>query len=758
MTDTATLPSDAPTEESSTASPAAPAAAGGGIIEHEARLVADAIAAALASLGFAPRGIDLRPVPFSGTWGLASSVCYGLANEVVTEELRAAGRLDGLSKKEAKRLVAESVREKTQGLAEQIVQEIERSAKGSFARVEAVNGYVNVYINANAVAARLIGEVLRRGQEYGHGAPRRELVMVEHSQPNTHKEFHIGHLRNSCLGVAVSNILRAAGYQVRDANYIGDIGLHVIKCLWCYEQFHQGEEPAEAAARGRWLSEIYVEANARLNFRKDALALLDLLAREDHAYVAAIDRLLKYLWRKNTEGEDIAYLLGRVTHAQAIKEELLREEDLIPKFWPIVGDHLRDEAADPKPYTPIEGEPEPTTTPDERLAQWETLNARMDAWWPRVPAWQEEVKETFQRWERKDPAFVALWQETRGWSMADFQRIFDELGATFDVWFFESEAEEAGREIAKDLLEQGIAEISDGLPVVKIDEKLGIETPTYRTLPILRSDGTTLYSTKDLALTRRKFEEFGVDRALWVVDVRQSLYFQQIVKILELAGFPQAAKTHHLAYEFVSLPEGIISSRKGNAPTYDDVRDAVMRRVREIIDEKNAEMPDATKALVARDVAIGSLKYTMLARDNNKVVVFDLDEALSFEGHAAPYIQYSHARACRILEHAGLTDADLRDGVARLDFGSPQPEELGLLQEIAALPEEVQRAAADERPLLIANYVYELAKRFNDFYHACPVLPAAEPTRTARLALVAATRQTLANGLGLLGIAAPETM
>jgi arginyl-tRNA synthetase len=375
-----------------------------------------------------------------------------------------------------------------------------------------------------------------------------------------------------------------------------------------------------------------------------------------------------------------------------------------------------------------------------------------------VPAWREEVRETFQRWERQEPEFVRLWEETRAWSMADFQRIFDELGAHFDVWLFESEVEEEGKAIVRDLLEAGIAEISDGLPVVKIDEKLGLEEPTYRTLPILRSDGTSLYATKDLALTRRKFEKYGVDRAIWVVDVRPSLYFQQIAKILELAGFEQAKDAQHVAYEMVVLPEGVISSRKGNVPVYEDIRDAVVARAQEIIEEKNPELSPERRAEVAWQVAIGSLKYAMLARDINKVVVFDLDEALSFDGHAAPYIQYAHARACRILEHANVTGDAVLASLEGLDFGELQPEELSLLQAIAALPDEVQRAAADYRPLLIASYVYELAKRFNDFYHACPVLQSAEPTRTARLALVAATRQTLANGLGLLGIAAPREM
>jgi arginyl-tRNA synthetase len=600
--------------------------------------------------------------------------------------------------------------------------------------------------------------VLERGPAYGQGVPIAETVMVEHSQPNTHKAFHVGHLRNSVLGVAISNILRAAGYDVKDANYIGDIGMHVVRCLWCYERFHRGEEPTSPEARGRWLGEVYAESNARLDFRKDALDFLQLLAREDQQFVDTIDRMLKYLWRKDADGEDIAYLLGRIIHAQPIKDEQLRQDDVIPQFWPIVGDQLRTEVETPKPFVPVEGEPEPTMTPEERLARWQSLAEHMDEWWAASPGWRDEVRETFARWEAQEPEFITLWKTTREWSMADFRRIFAELGATFDVWFFESDVEDEGKRMVDDLLERGIAEISEGLPVVKIDEKLGLTEPTYRTMPVLRSDGTSLYSTKDLALTKRKFEEYGVDRAIWVVDVRQSLYFQQIFKILELWGFEQARQAFHLGYEMVILPEGVISSRKGNVPVYDDVRDAVLARARETIEEKNPDLSPERKDQVAWEVALGSLKYAMLARDNNKVVLFDLEEALSFDGHSAPYIQYAHARACRILEHAGETEKSLLSRLKGLDFGTLQPEELGLLQGIASLPEEIQRAAAEFRPLLIASYVYDLAKRFNDFYHACPVLTSPEPTRTARLALTAATQRTLANGLALLGIAAPAEM
>jgi len=736
---------------------------GAGIIEREEHHTEAAIGAALADLGFTARPLHLRAIPFSGTWGSATSVCFELANEIVMRELEASGELAGLSKKESKRRAAAVIPGKAQELAEQIATRVTTAPTNGFAQVEAVNGYVNVYFDANAVAARLIGEVLERGDAYGAGAARPERVMVEHSQLNTHKAAHIGHLRNICLGVALTNIVTAAGYQTMPATYIGDIGMHVVKCLWCYERFHQGAEPADPLARGQWLGDIYAEADARLNFRKDAIALLLLLSKEDPIFVAAIDRLLKYLWRGSPdksaeEGEDIAYLLGRVTHAQEIQEDLLRREQVISEFWPIVGEQLREQIAEAKPYIPIDGEPEPTTTPEERLAIWETLALHMDEWWPHVPSWRQEVRATFQRWERKDPAFVQLWEETRAWSLDGLRRVFAELGAHFDVWFFESEVEDEGRGIVQELLARGIAEISEGLPVVKIDAKLGLTQPTYRTLPILRSDGTTLYSTKDLALTKRKFEDHGVDRALWVVDVRQSLYFQQIAKILELWGFEQARQAHHIDYEFVTLPEGAISSRKGNAPLFEDVLAAVLERARHIIEEKNPDLTPEAKERVAREVGIGSLKYAMLARDNNKVVVFDLEEALSFDGHAAPYIQYAHARASRILEHAGETEATIRGKLDGLDFGTLAPEELGLLQQIASLPEEVQRSAAEERPLLIASYVFELAKRFNDFYHACPVLQSGEPTRTARLALVAAARRALANGLALIGIAAPHEM
>lgn len=718
--------------------------------EAEAQRAADLINDVLDELGYGRRQFDMRGIPFSGVWGTASSVCYQIGNEIEAERIE--HETAELTKKESKRRAQEIVRESAQRIAEQVAGRL--AGFDGFASVEATNGYINIVFDTNHYSNLVIHSILNAGENYGSGPARTDRVMVEYSQPNTHKAFHIGHLRNASLGGALSRILRFAGYDVLQANYIGDIGLHVIKALWCYLTFHKNEEPP-LERRGYWLGEIYSEADQRLNYRQDVASFLNELSREDPVFVEMIDRMMKELWKTHKVGEDVAYLLGQIAHQRDIKTDAFYEDDTIIKFWPIACKQLAREIeqaeAGELPPPPEEEEPVPVEVYRERLARAEHFGEHLD-WWIDSPHWQLEVRETFQEWERKDPDFMRLWEETKAWSMEDFRRIYNELDIHFDVWFFESEVEEPGREMVAELLERGIAEISDGLPVVKIDEKLGLETETYRTLPVLRSDGTTLYSTKDLALTREKFERFGVDRSIWVVDVRQSLYFQQIFKILELWGFQQAAKCFHLSYETVMLPSGAMSSRSGNAVLYHDVADAVLQRAREIIEEKNPTLSDDVKAQIAHDVGIGSMKYGMLARDNNRVFVFDIEEALSFEGHAAPYIQYAHARACRILEKVD----EVPSGV--LEFAEVTPEEVNLIEQIASFPAEVERAAIEYKPLVIAMYVYDLAKRFNDFYRACPVLTSDEPSRSARIALVEASRQTLANALRILGIAAPQVM
>ncbi|MCJ7638744.1 MAG: arginine--tRNA ligase, partial [Euryarchaeota archaeon] len=291
-----------------------------------------------------------------------------------------------------------------------------------------------------------------------------------------------------------------------------------------------------------------------------------------------------------------------------------------------------------------------------------------------------------------------------------------------------------------------------GPVIVRIDEKFGLKKETYRIAVILRSDGTSLYLTKDLALAKIKFEKYHVDRSVYVVDVRQSLHFQQAFKILELWGFPQASKCFHLAYEIVTLPEGTMSSRKGNVVYYLDVAEEAKRRATEIIAEKHPDLAGEDRDTTAWQVGIGALKYAMLAVDNTKQIVFSWDSALSFDGQAAPYIQYAHVRAASILAKAEAVPEPV---VPSYDL---HPSEVTLIDWISRFPEEVERAAVEYKPLYMANYAYALAKAFTDFYKECPVLQAEPGTQKIRLAMVAAAKQTLANSLHLLGIQSPQAM
>jgi arginyl-tRNA synthetase len=739
--------------------------------EYEER-VAGLINNVLEELGYERQQLQLRPIPFAGSWG-TSLASFPLASRIVAQEQ--GDELEGLSKKEAKQRQQALVREKSIELADRIAErltsgEIGKNGTAAIARVESVNGYVNLYFDTDTVANEVVRTAIGQGADYGRGPKRADRVMVEFSQPNTHKAFHVGHLRNAGLGNATANITEFAGYETIRANYWGDIGMHVIQTLWCYLNFHK-EQRIPRKRRGRKLGDFYTEAVMRLNYRNDVLDLLHELSDDDAMFVEKIDGIMRELYRKDgVPGEDIAYLVGQIANQRKIDVDKLFEQESITKLLKYVGPQLKEELAYVKEHGPQEAPPPTSRTANvrypppvvtventtERIARWKRLNATPE-WWPHVPEWQQEIKDLFQVWERKEEWFVDLWRETRQWSIDEFHRIYEELGIRFDVEFSESEVEEQGRRIVYDLVERGIAEMSDGMPVVNIDKQLGLEQDRYRTLPLLRSDGTTLYSTKDLELTRRKFEDYEIDRSVWVIDNRQGFYMQQIFKIMELWGFEQADKCYHLGYEFVTLPEGIISSRRGITVLYEDAMTAMRRRAKEIIEEKNPDgrLGEEQKDEIARQVAVGSILYLMLSRDNNTLIEFNMEEALSFQGHAAPYIQYAHARACRILERAG----EIPEG--RVEFVDLQNEEIDLIQKLAEFPAEVEQAASEYRPLVIADYVYELARLFNDFYadfEARPIVSAPEPARTMRLALVAATRQTLANGLRLLGVPATEVM
>jgi arginyl-tRNA synthetase len=568
-----------------------------------------------------PGKLKWNPIPFSGEWGISTSFF-----QLAAQEAR--------SKKDSPTKLP-PVQIRAQGIASGIAEQLETPS--GFSRVEALNGYLNLYFSTSEYSSRVIDDVLKECGKFGCGDSKGELIMVEFSQPNTHKAFHVGHLRNVIVGSVMCNILECAGYGVVRANYIGDIGWHVIKWLWNYLNYHKGEVPGED--KTRWMGDIYTEADNRL---------------EDH-----------------------------------------------PEFEP-------------------------------------------------------EVRALFSRWDNRDPEIVALWEKTRGWSLEGFEQIYDLLDVKFDRIYYESEVEQPGKTLVDDLIRSGVAEDErpDGPVIIRLDDLLGLEKEKYRVLVILRSDGTSLYASKDLPLAIQKFQEYDLTRSIYVIDVRQSLYMQQIFKTLEIMGYSWAKDCYHLTYEIVNLPGNVtMSSREGTVVLLEDLIREATERAYQIVEEKNPLLSEERKLQVSQAVALGALKYTMLARDNVKIVTFDWESALDFDGQAAPYIQYAHVRANSILRRM---DGSLPDPLK--PEHELHPSEIQLIDLISRIPAEVQRAAKEYKPLHLTNLVYEIARAFSDFYNQCPVLKAEPEVRAFRLRLVAASRQAIANLLNILGITAPETM
>jgi arginyl-tRNA synthetase len=555
-------------------------------------------------------------IPFNGQWGIATSF-FELAARQTAQD--ATIPINNLAAQ-----MADTVKQKLQDIP-------------GIHSIQATKGYLNIFFDPNLFSRNVVDDVIALGEEYGKGKATSRTIMVEFSQPNSLKAFHVGHLRNMVLGAAISSILEYSGEKVVRANYLGDIGLHVITWLWNYSKYHKDEEPP-ALNQIRWMGDLYAEAVRR---------------REE-----------------STENE-------------------------------------------------------------------------------------AEIRALFKKWNDKDEALLVIWERTRKWSLQAFDQIYQQMGISFDHVYYESEVEDAGKILIEDLIQRGLAkdERPTGSVFVDLDELLGT-TDKFRVLVLLRSDGTSLYSTKDIPLAIKKFEQYRLDQSIYVVDVRQSLYFKQIFKVLELMGFPWAENCYHLAYEIVNLPGNVtIASREGAVILLEDLIREAEQRAFAIVEMKNPDLNQQEKKDVAHAVAIGAIKYSLLSRDNTKIITFDWNSALDVNGQAAPYILYAGVRANSILKKIGNHIPESADIHAELT-----PQEIQLVELISRFPQEVQRAAKGMRPLILTNYSFELAKAFNDFYAVCPVLNEKEDIRDFRIRLVKAARQTIINVLRLLGIALPNVM
>ena len=370
------------------------------------------------------------------------------------------------------------------------------------------------------------------------------------------------------------------------------------------------------------------------------------------------------------------------------------------------------------------------------------------------PELAKELAEMFRNLESGDPDTLKLWEKIVNWAYEGWKTTYENENVHFDEWMYQHNYKDTGKEIVQIALEKGIAEKDPTGAVIARLEKYGIPDKV-----LLRSDGTSIYSTQDLQLAKDTFEKYQLDQRLYVVDYRQTDYFKQIFKILEVLGFEFAGRLRHIPYGVVKLPEGQMSSRKGTVINADEV---FQKLVDLELDEvgKNVEKGDSALS-TAKKVALAAFRYGLLKVDPSQDISFDYQYVTRFDGNTGPYLMYTYARTCSILDKADYTFDPEQFAHASYLLGSYEldPKEEAVLREIYKFPEEALSAALGYAPNIIANHLFSLAQKFNAMYATVSVLNAESAhVRDLRLIMTKSVGQVLKNGLNLLGINVVERM
>ncbi len=487
--------------------------------------------------------------------------------------------------------------------------------------VAAIGPYVNFTLDDATFGDAVLGEIVETAAAYGTStAGGEKSVMVEYANLNTHKDVHIGHLRNLLVGQAAVALYRANGYRVIPVTYINDLGAHVASCVWAVKNVGGG---------------------------------------------------------KPAEGEDNITFLQRM-YVEAVKQ---------------AGEN------------------------------------------PKV---KEEISKVQRELEAGEGPLRAVWKSTHKWSVAYLKMVYKEFKLPLETWYFESDFIKKTKQTIERLIKQGIVTSSQGAWIVDLEsEGLGANL-------LVKTDGTLLYNAKDLALALQKEEDYHPQRSVYVIDARQSLVMKQLFATLQRMGFKK--ELQHLSYEFVTLKEGAMSSRTGNVIRYEPFRDEVLALARKETKSRHEEWTDKQIEKTAHAVAFAAVRFGMLKQDLDKKIVFDVKEALAFDGFTGPYLLYTFARVQSLKRKAGRLKPVYTGTFARIAV------EHRLLTTMARYPEVVFAAGQHARISLVAQYLFELAQTMAEYYEQVPILSSEGVEKAARLGTLVAAGRVLENGLHLLGV------
>jgi len=496
-----------------------------------------------------------------------------------------------------------------------------------FQKVEHLGPYLNFFYDSSTISEQVLPSALKK--DFGKGN-KKGNVMVEYSNPNPLKGFHVGHLRNTSLGAALCRTMQLSGYKVIPVNFYNNTGAHISKTLWGYTTFPKKDE-SKIKNKGEWVGNIYSEASVKL---------------------------------KNES----------------------RYDKVIQQF-------------------------------------------------------QREI-------DNKDKKWLDILKKLEKWSTDEFNRIYKELNVHFDYIYYDADFIDSGKKIVEGLAKHKLVSYEDGAPIVNL-EKWDLGTKA-----LLRADGTSLYVTKDLSMAMKRFKDYKLNKLIYVVASEQEYHFKVLFRCLKLIGFDKADQLHHLSYELV-VDKNMkkFSSRFGTAPLYSTLADKAKAKALKEVKKRNAKMSTKKQKELADKIAVGAMLYMMLSKSNTKVIPFDIDAALSFEGNTGPYLQYALVRASKILKKSKQKVS------TNVDFGVlKSDEEQALIKQIANFPQVVEQAADSYSPHLVASFAYELAQKFSTFYAKHRVIGVSSEEEKARLLLVSVFYETLKKSLNLLGIQEVEVM
>lgn len=504
------------------------------------------------------------------------------------------------------------------------------------ARVEAVNGYLNFFLNRVRFAEETVEAVLRAGEKYGASDMGvGKTVCLDYSSINIAKRFHIGHLSTTMIGHSLKRIYDHLGYTTVGINHLGDWGTQFGKMIYAYKTWGSKEEVEKGGVNE--LVRLYVKF-----------------------------------------------------HEEAEKDKSLEDEGR--------------------------------------------------AWFKKIEDGDEEAR--------------AIWNWFKELTLRDTARVYDLLGVSFDSYAGESFYNDKMDRVIDTLREKNLLTVSDGASVVDLKEVDEEGKETKNSMPpciILRSDGATLYATRDLAAALYRQETYHFDKCLYVVAYQQDLHFRQLFRVLEKMGYPWAKDCVHVAFGMISYEGQSLSTRKGYVVYLEELLEQAQQKALAIINEKSPDLPN--KEEVARQVGIGAVVYADLSNNRIKDIDFHWDRALNFDGETGPYVQYTHARCCSVLRKAA--DAALPTPDWR---GLEDDESQACLRLIGRFPDVIREAAEKYEPSMITRAVTDIAQAYNKFYYEHRILDEIPGVSAARVALTKAVRQVIKTGLYLIGIEAPERM